>query len=282
MAAVEKAVEKKESSPKAAAAVPPLDEETTKSRLYLRCALPLAKVVREDNAAFYDKLLFMFKGVVQLGVKGDDSLYTQFIFNNGEMGIAFGRNPDAALTLEFPTKAAFNGFMAGKMGPQYLFVPKPFYRLDALIRVLPMLLALKILDPNNIPTDPKKQAVKVKLTLYMITSALSQLNRCRNPKMVDWTKNQPDRIYQWTVQEGGPAAYLRIKAGKTKSGRGVYKRKSPFVHMLFPDIKSAFMVLTNQAPLVEAVAKGFVVTEGAMEYSKDIGGFMQTIEAMLK
>ncbi|MCZ7583181.1 MAG: hypothetical protein M5R36_07500 [Deltaproteobacteria bacterium] len=80
----------------------------------------------------------------------------------------------------------------------------------------------------------------------------------------------------------GPATYRRVQAGKTKSGRGVYERKRPVVLMQFHDTHGAFMVLTSQAPLVEAVAKGFVVTEGAMEYSKDIGEHTRRIETLLK
>ena len=52
--------------------------------------------------------------------------------------------------------------------------------------------------------------------------------------------------------------------------------------MKFEDIHGAFMVLTSQAELVEAVSKGYVATEGAMEYSKDIGEHMQRIELLLK
>ena len=68
--------------------------------------------------------------------------------------------------------------------------------------------------------------------------------------------------------------------GKTKAGRGTYTRRRPFVHMIFPDIDSAIMVLTSQAPLVEAVRLGYVVTEGAMEGSKEMGYHMQRIEEM--
>ncbi|MCZ7583213.1 MAG: hypothetical protein M5R36_07675 [Deltaproteobacteria bacterium] len=167
------------------------------------------------------------------------------------------------------------------MGAAYLPKIKPLSGILTAIRVLPLLLGLKILDPRNLPTKPELQARKVKFTLYMITNALSQLNKYGDKKMVDWTTPQPERIFQWAVTDG-PAAYLRVKAGKTKSGRGVYERKRPFVLMQFPDTHGAFMVLTSQAPLVEAVAKGFVVTEGAMEYSKDIGEHMQRIETLLK
>ena len=145
--------------------------------------------------------------------------------------------------------------------------------------MLPLLLGLKILLPSVRPEDPVKQALKVKLMLYMVTNALSQLNKAGDEEFMKITKNSPDRIFQWTVKDG-PAAYLRMKNGKTKAGRGTYTRRRPFVHMIFPNMDGAFKVLTSQAPLVEAVKLGYVVTEGAMEGSKEIGYQMQRIEEL--
>jgi hypothetical protein len=48
-----------------------------------------------------------------------------------------------------------------------------------------------------------------------------------------------------------------------------------------PSVDGAYQVLTSKAPLVEAVKKGYVVTEGAMEYSKEIGLRMQYIEELM-
>jgi hypothetical protein len=258
-----------------------MDVEKLKATLYLQSALPLAKVLREEYAPLFDRLHYQFNAVVQFSIKEEPEMGTQLIFKDGQLDVAFGVDPNATVTFDFPTKVAFSGFMGGKMGAQYLPKVKNLWRLDVIVRVLPILLGLKILDPGNIPTSPKKKAFKVKMVLFFITNALSRLNKSGLPEMNEWTKMQPERIYQWTVK-GGPAAYLRVKAGKTKSGRGVYKRRGPFVHMIFPDIEGAFKVLTNQAPLVEAVSKGFVKTEGSLEYSKDIGDFMQLIESMLQ
>ena len=98
--------------------------------------------------------------------------------------------------------------------------------------------------------------------------------------MAKLVEKSPDRIYQWIV-EGGPSAYLRMKAGNSKAGRGIYTRRRPFVLMKFPDIEGAYQVLTSKVPLVEAVKQGYVVTEGAMEYSKEIGIRMQMIEELM-
>jgi hypothetical protein len=137
-----------------------------------------------------------------------------------------------------------------------------------------------MLMPEVDPKSPEKRALKVKLLLYMVTTALSQLNKAGEPNMSEWTKKSPDRVYQWIV-EGGPTAYLRMKAGKTKAGRGIYTRRRPFVLMKFPSIDGAYQVLTSKVALVEAVKQGYVVTEGAMEYSKEIGIHMQSVEELL-
>jgi hypothetical protein len=51
--------------------------------------------------------------------------------------------------------------------------------------------------------------------------------------------------------------------------------------MKFPDMEGAYQVLTSKVSLVEAVKQGYVVTEGAMEYSKEIGIRMQMIEELM-
>ena len=150
-----------------------------------------------------------------------------------------------------------------------------------MLRLLPFLLKLTILLPNKLPKAPTERALKVKLLLFMITNALSQLNKGGDPDMVKLTGKSPDRVYQWTVEGGGPAAYLRMKAGKTKAGRGTYERRRPFVHFIFPDMDGAFGVLTQQAALVDAVKEGWVKTEGSLEYSKEIGMLMQRTERIV-
>ena len=98
--------------------------------------------------------------------------------------------------------------------------------------------------------------------------------------MTKLTARSPDRIYQWTVENGGPAAWLRMKAGNTKAGRGTYTRRRPFVHMIFTDIDGAFDVLTQRVSIVDAVRNNKLRMEGAMEYGKEIGALMQRIEAI--
>ncbi len=244
------------------------------SRIFLRSALPLTKVLADEKPLM--KKIWPKKGVLQFSVKNSD-VGASLVFEDGELNVVQGLHPKPDLNLVFSTVHDLNAFFAGKVA---LPRPKGLLHLHLLFRALPLLLGLKILMPDALPTDPAKQALKVKLVLFMITNALSQLNKAGDEGMTKMTKNSPDRIFQWTVEGGGPAAYLRVKNGKSKAGRGTYTRRRPFVHMIFPDIDGAFKVLTSQVALVEAVKQGFVKTEGAMEYSKEIGYQMQRIEEM--
>lgn len=251
------------------------DKDLIVSRIFLRSALPLTKVLAEEKP--WMKKLFPKAGVLQFSAKNTE-IGAALVFEDGELSVFQGIHPNPDLNMVFKNVADLNAFFAGKPA---IPIPKGITKLHLLLRALPLLLGLKILMPDNLPTDPDKMALKVKLVLYMITNALSQLNKSGDEQMQKMTKNSPDRIYQWTVENGGPCAYLRVKNGKTKAGRGTYKKRRPFVHMIFPNIDGAFKVLTSQAPLVEAVKLGYVKTEGAMEYSKEIGLHMQRIEELV-
>jgi len=246
-----------------------------KSRLFLRVALPLVKVVREDDPRMR-RLTRNMNAVVQFVVRGTDT-GAHLLFADGGLDVVQGVHEKPTVSFAFKDLRSLNDFFAGK-----LVLPsiKGIGRVDVILRTLPLLLSLKMLMPAADPKNPAKRALKVKLLLYMVTTALSQLNRAGEPTMAKLAEKSPDRVYQWIV-EGGPAAYLRMRAGRTKAGRGIYTRRRPFVLMRFPDIEGAYQVLTSKVALVEAVKQGYVVTEGAMEYSKEIGICMQMVEELM-
>jgi hypothetical protein len=249
-----------------------------RTRIFLNAALPLTKVVRED-----DKIMRLITknmtGVIQFMVKGTET-GAHMIFENDTLEVTQGIHKTPNVTFVFKSNVQLNDFFMGKLALPG--IKGLFRRPDLVIRTVPLLLALKMLMPEANPKDPKKRALKVKLLMYMVTVALSQLNKCGEESMVKMVKKSPDRVYQWLVEGGGPSAYLRMKAGKTKAGKGQYKRRRPFVLMRFPNIEGAYQVLTSAVPLVEAVKEGHVVPEGAMEYSKEIGLHMQFIEELMQ
>jgi len=96
--------------------------------------------------------------------------------------------------------------------------------------------------------------------------------------MVKWTSKQPERIYQMSVTNEDIAAYLRVKAGKSKAGRGFYKKRRPFVHMKFNGIQGAMPVILNDVDMVTAIKNEYLSVDGSPEYGRDIGDFMMRIQ----
>ncbi len=245
------------------------------SRIYLRSVLPLTKIIL-DETPWLKKAVSRMNATVQF-CKLNSDLGAYLEFKDSQLDVHIGIHPRPTVRFGFKTAREMNALFAGKLAlPRLRGLRHPL----VIAATLPLLLGLKILMPDALPTDPEKRALKVKLTLFMITNALSQLNKGGDEDFQAIVKKSPDRIYQWTV-EGGPAAYLRMKAGKTKAGRGTYTRRRPFIHMKFPDIDSAFMVLTSQVSMIDAITKKMLVTEGPPEQSKDIGMHMMRVEQLI-
>ena len=259
------------------------EKELLTARIFLRAALPVIKVMLQDDPKAGAK----FQGVnaiIQFVAKdaaGPIGAYLKFTDGAFEVVHEIAENPD--ITFSFPSVARMNAMFAGKpalpsLGPLLsALASKP----GLLIKVFGVLLGLKILMPNAKPKTPEQAQLKVKMTLYMVSTALSQLNKAGEPDMAKWTSKQPERIYQWSVEGAPIACYLRVKAGKTQAGRGVYTRRKPFVHMKFSSVDNALPVLANEVDTVEAIAKGLVVSDGSPEYGGKLGDFMQRIAALV-
>ena len=160
------------------------------------------------------------------------------------------------------------------------------------MKFLFLMLTLTKTMPSFTPgTDqPWEQYLKVKLSLYLITRALSTANREGWPEITEWTKKQPDRTYQFIVgptldkdgKEIYPAikSYFRVKQGKTKAGNG--ERKYPFVLFDFPNPDGCLAVLTGRYEFVEAVDKKAVTIYGAADsYAVSFNDLMTKCQAML-
>ncbi len=253
------------------------EKELLAARIFLRAVLPVMKVVLEDDPVMKKKFEDV-RAKVQFAA-GPDANQTGacLVFDKGAFKLEQGLCADPDITFSFKTIAKMNGFFAGKP-----VIPgiKGISKVGLLIKVFGLLMSLKILMPNASPKDPKKRKLKVKMTFYMITTALSQYNKGGDPEMVKWTGKQPERIYQITVDED-IAAYLRVKAGKTKAGRGIYAKRRPFVHMKFNGVEGAFPIVMNEVDMVTAVKKGYLSIEGSPEYGGNIGDFMVRIQNLI-
>ncbi len=248
------------------------------TRIIFRAFFPVMKVMVADDPKMNKRFANIDASVQFTAGQGEDKTGAILKFANGKLEVVQGIDADSDMCFSFKTHEAFQGFMAGKP-----VIPgiKGFTRPVLLIKVVSLLLAMKLLMPEVNPTDPAKKRLKVKLTIYMITTALSQYNKGGDPDMAAWTKKQPDRIYQMSIKGEDIAAYIRVKAGKTKAGRGTYARRRPFVHMEFNGVDGALPIFLNQIAFVQAVGKQLVSIEGSPEYAANLNDFMQRIQALI-
>ncbi|HWQ77952.1 MAG TPA: hypothetical protein VN381_04010 [Anaerovoracaceae bacterium] len=272
------------------------------AKLFFNAAFPVMQVLLDDDPKIKGKFKDV-TGVVQFGAKnggghggqsgggssaghgsehGGGLLACHLVFDRGRLTVVQGpvENPDVTLT--FPSVEKMNALLRGGIALPSIKGLKNF---GLLVKVLSLLMGLMIMSPSKRPKDFTGQSLKVKMSLYMITRALSQYNKLGDPDMQEFCRRQPDRIYQFTVENGEDkefiACYLRIKAGKSKSGHGIYTRRSPFVHFRFLSVEGAMAVLLKDVEFVEAVEKGYVETIGSPEYACYLNDYMAVLQGML-
>lgn len=254
------------------------EKDLLTARIVFRAVLPVIKVMLEDDPRTAKRFAGV-NAVVQFVADDPAGPVGAYLrFDDGALEVTDGLADAPDLTFRFGTVAKMNAMFAGKP-----VVPriKGLLKVGLLIKVFGLLLGLKLLMPDKAPRSPEQARLKVKMTLYMISTALSQLNKGGDPDMVKWTAKQPERIYQWSVEPEGIACYLRVKAGKTKAGRGFYTRRRPFVHMKFAGVDGALPVLMNRVDTVKAMTTGLVSNDGSPEYGAQISDFMFKIAGML-
>ena len=256
-------------------------QELMTAKLFFNAAFPTMQVLLDDDPKLHKKFQ-NFRGTVQFGAKnGGELLCCHLIFDGPQVTVVQGPAEKPDLTLTFPSVEKMNALLKGGMN-----LPKIRGRLGMLPNVLSLLLGLKIMTrPNDKLKTDGERALKVKCSLYMITRALSQYNKLGDPEMQEFCRRQPDRIYQFRVEKDGDpafiACYLRVKAGQSKSGHGVYERRSPFVLFRFLSVDGALKVLGKECEFVEGVEKGYVETIGSPEYACYLNDYMSILQDML-
>ena len=257
------------------------DEITAK--LFFNAAFPVMQVVLDDDPAMNAKFRTVAATVQICAREGGNLLACHLVFDHGKLTVVQGPASSPDITLSFNSVAKMNTmFRGGAALPSIKGFSKP----GLLIKIFSLLMSLMIMMPKSRPKDPVKQKLKVKMSLYMITRALSTYNKLGNPEMAEWCRRQPDRIYQFIVDseqsaEPAIACYLRVKAGKSKSGHGVYTRRSPFVLFHFSGVGGALKVLLKDVAFVEGVEKGCVEVIGSPEYAMNLNDFMAVLQGML-
>ena len=252
------------------------------AQLFFNAAFPVMQVVLEDDPKMREK----FKNVtakVQISVDNGGELVACYLdFNSGKIDVVQGPAEKPDITLHFKTVEKMNAMFRG--GSNLPGIKGGFRHPGLLLKTLSLLMALKLMMPNARPDEEGKKKLKIKMSLYMVTKAISYCNKNNALGIHRWCVSQPDRIYQFTVEpypETDVACYLRVKAGNSKSGHGVYTRRSPFVHFHFLSVDGALKVLLKDVEFVEGVETGCVEIIGSPEYAMQLNDFMAVIQSLL-
>ena len=258
------------------------EQDIMTARLFFRAAFPVMKVPLNDDPKM-KKAFENVKANIQFSAaNGQDKIGAYLTFDNGEFTATEGFCDNPEITMSFSSVPKLNTMLTGGVALPKI---KGLRHFGLLLKFLKLMMSLKLMMPTANPKDPQKRYLKVKMSLYMITTALSAFNKLGDSGMKEWTSKQPDRVYQFTVEpydeETGIAAYLRVKGGKTKAGRGVYKRRRPFVHFRFQTVDGALKVLLKEVEFVEAVEKNCVSIDGSPEYASQLNDLMAVLQGMM-
>ena len=263
----------------------PSDEVRYTNKVFMAGAMPLLKTIATDVPELKKK----FEGVdaiyqVSAKVNAEDKEAVHFIIENGELTVKLGeylgqKNIDAELA--FPSMEKMNEFMKGKVANLLPALRiKNFGKFLKFMQVLlKMSSLLGIKDPDSV--DEPTAILLCKLYFYLLSSGISQLNKLGHPDIHEWALKSPDRCYQWEVI-GHPecTAYIRIKAGKSRAGRGEYKRAKPFFNMKFDCPKSALMILLGTGDMFKMTAEKQLIMDGGPEFGVQIGDYMMLVGAL--
>ena len=258
------------------------------NKIFLNAALPLVKVIANDVPSLKKKFENVEATIIQVScldpecAEGKQGMH--FIVNKGEWLVHTCLNPDPDIELTFKTMEALNDFFKGNITPAGIPKIKGLKKAGTLVSFVMVL--LKMADLLGATEPPKDEATKellVKCYFYLLSSGISQLNKMGHTEIRDWTSKSPDRVYAFAVDNYPQvSAFIRIKAGKSRAGRGEYKRAMPFFTLRFNNLDSALGILMSIDDMLEATKAGRLVMDGGPEFGAQIGGFMLEIGALAK
>ena len=257
------------------------------NKIFLNAALPLVKVIANDDPKLKKKFekahaviqVSCLDPEVEGGKRG-----MHFVVNSGEWLVHTCLTEDPHIELQFKSVENLNDFFKGNITPAGIPKIKGLKKADVLISFVMVLLKMaNLLGATEAPKDEATKELLVKCYFYLLSSGISQLNKLGHPEIKDWTTKSPDRVYAFAV-DGYPqvSAYLRIKAGKSRAGRGEYKRAMPFFTLRFNNLDSALGILMSTDDMLEATKAGRLIMDGGPEFGAQLGGFMLEIGALAK
>ncbi len=254
------------------------------ARIFFYSALPLLKTIVEAEKKFGDKFkgksfTFQVSALCPDFKSTDGKISTHFVVDNGVFTTHVGEtieNPD--IELIFPTLRKFNIFFSGKGMP----LPKIKGAVKNITKFVPILMTLLrmagLLQATEYPQKEEDKVMLVNLYFYLLTNAISQLNKIKHPDYLNFTTGSPDRTYALSV-EGYPQlqSWLRVKDGNTKAGHGEYKRCLPFLTMKWDTPEHALGILMSKADMIDYMTKSYLSIVGAPEFGAQIGNLMMQV-----
>lgn len=264
-------------------------EELYSNKIFFNAALPLVKVIANDVESL-KKQFSNVHAVIQVSALDPDSeggkIGMHYIVNSGELEVHLNKvDPNPHVELEFKSIEAMNAFFKGKIGPATLPKMKGAVKYFGAFKafLMTLLKMSSLLSATEPPKDEETKQLMVKCFFYLLSSGISQLNKMGHPEIHEWTGKSPDRVYAFAVNDHPEvAAYLRIKEGNSKAGRGEYKRAMPFFTLRFRTFDNALGILLGTDDMLEAVKKGDLIMDGAPEFGGQIGNFMLLVGALAK
>lgn len=259
------------------------------NKIFLNAALPLVKVIAGDIPSLAKKFEHIH-AIYQISALCPDvpegKVATHFVVNSGEWLVHNDKiATNAHVELEFKSLEAMNGFFKGKIGPATLPKMKGVVKnLKEFVAFMSVLLKMSsLLGATKPPEDEATKRLLVKCFFYLLSSGISQLNKNGHEAVHGWALKSPDRVYAWAVDnEPSVSSYLRVKAGKTRAGRGEYKRAMPFFKMRFDSLDSALGILMSIDDMLESTRSGKLIMDGAPEFGAQIGEYMLLVGEMAK
>jgi hypothetical protein len=290
-------------------------EDVLAAKLFMRAAFPVMRIPLEEDPKMVKKFEKVNTIVEFTADDEENPLACHIIFLTQEKADllyegkrfkvvqkAYTEAPEGwenipVMRFRFKSIKSFLGMLKGNNPTEMLGILPPVMKnlfKPACLSFIGLLLSLTKMMPNFQPEEdePFQQYLKVKMSLYLITTAMSVATKLGWKPLVDWTARQTDRVYQFhvgpTLDKDGKeiypeiGAYLRVKYGNTKGGRGVYTRKSPFVLFEFPNPNATLQLLSGKYTFVSTVEHGFVTIIGAGDsYAVTFNDLMTKVQNML-
>ena len=270
----------------------PTKDDIYTNKIFLCGALPLLKTIVADVPSLNSKFknVHCIYQVSCLDPEAPEGKWaTHFMVNGDEWlvhadKVAHRVKKQKFVELEFKSVEAMNAFFKGKISTATL--PKMrsvnfVYEFGVFMAALLKMAGL--LGLTKPPEDEASKALLVKCYFYLLTAGISTLNKQGHEAIHNWALKSPDRVYAFAVN-GHPeaSAYIRVKAGKTRSGRGEYKRAMPFFTLRFDCYDSALGTLLGIDDMLESTKSGKLIMDGAPEFGAQIGEYMLLVGALAK